>query len=134
MQYRLRGFDPGPAAVVERLEEAASEAAARAQASAQGLVVLGLERTANRKATASTFALQRDTDFKVGWWCRELRTLLRAGMTVVEALETLVGPQASGRRTEVQQALLSSLQQGQALSSAMQSVPGGFPAVLVASV
>ena len=27
--------------------------------------------------------------FNVAWWCRELRTLLRAGMTAVEAIETL---------------------------------------------
>jgi general secretion pathway protein F len=133
MQYRLRCFDPRAAAVVERFEEAASEALARSQAAAHGFVVLGLER-AGTGGPAAVAIGSRVAAFDVGWWCRELRTLLRAGMTVVEALETLAASEPTGARARVQQGLLQALRQGQALSAAMQQAPKDFPAVLVASV
>lgn len=74
----------------------------------------------------------------LAWWCQELKTLLNAGMTVVEALDTLQaqGQQSSkGRaaRHRLQAGLISRLQQGESLSQAMEAV-GGFPAVLRASV
>jgi general secretion pathway protein F len=69
----------------------------------------------------------------VAWWCRELRTLLAAGMTVVEALETLNAQPLGRTRAQLHAALVSALRQGQALSAAMQST-GAFPAVLVAGV
>jgi general secretion pathway protein F len=73
------------------------------------------------------------TEFNVGWWCRELRTLLKAGMTVVEALETLQVQSRGGRREQVHASLLRSLREGQSLSKAMAGA-GVFPEVLVASV
>lgn len=76
--------------------------------------------------------------FEVAWWCRELRTLLLAGMTVVEAIETMQASSGSAGATErlrvdVQQRILVALQQGQALSQAL-SPADGFPPVLVAGV
>jgi general secretion pathway protein F len=69
----------------------------------------------------------------IAWWCQELRTLLQAGMTVVEAVETLQAQVTDPGRADLQARLLQQLQQGQSLSAAMQSIDV-FPMVLVASV
>lgn len=69
----------------------------------------------------------------IAWWCRELRTLVDAGMTVVEALETLAAQPMGAARAELHRALLASLHQGLALSEAMRRT-GGFPTMLTAGV
>lgn len=124
-------FDPRASAVVERFEETASEALARSHAAEHGFVVLGLER-AGTCGPAAVAIGSRAAAFDVGWWCRELRTLLRAGMTVVEAPETLAASEPTGPRARMQGGLLQALRQGQALSATMQQAPKDFPAVLVA--
>jgi len=71
--------------------------------------------------------------FDVAWWCRELGTLLKAGMTVVEALETLDAQSRGTVREAVHTQLLRCLREGQSLSRAMQGSTV-FPSVLIASV
>jgi general secretion pathway protein F len=73
----------------------------------------------------------------VAWWCRELRTLLLAGMTVVEAMETLNAQALSAvlghARARVHEVLVARLREGQPLSVAMQA-SGAFPDILIAGV
>jgi general secretion pathway protein F len=59
--------------------------------------------------------------------------LLAAGMTVVEAIETLNAQSLGRARAQTHAGLVMHLRQGQALSAAMQAV-GSFPSVLVAGV
>ena len=67
-------------------------------------------------------------------FCRELRTLLVAGMTVVEAVDTLAPPRSRHHvGNAVATALLTRLQEGQALSAALAALAGA-PSVLVAAV
>jgi general secretion pathway protein F len=126
-RFRVRYFDPTQSRVVDEAIEAQSEAAARAALAQARRVVLELqpEPPGQRVRVAGSF--------DVAWWCRELRTLLKAGMTVVEALETLQAQSTDARRRQVQQALLQALREGQALSRAMRG-SGAFSDVLVASV
>lgn len=127
MRCTVRYVDPAQGAVVETQVEVVSEAQLRQAYSARGQVVLSV--------SVAPAAIMRTGhgNFEVAWWCRELRTLLAAGMTVVEALESLQAQGDEGRRAEVQNGLLRSLREGQALSKAMQG-SGAFPEVLVASV
>lgn len=128
-QFLVRCFDPATHAVVEALVEATSEAAARARAPAPSQVVLSVT-----PVTVPSLRLRRKGgSFSVAWWCRELRTLLQAGMTVVEALETLHLQAGGGEREAVHARLLRSLREGQSLSAAM-AASGAFPSVLVASI
>lgn len=129
MQFTVRYFDPARASVAEERAEAESEASLRAQWLALGRVVLDLRA----ETRAPQIARIRGARFDVAWWCRELATLLKAGMTVVEALETLDVQARGTAREQVQAGLLRSLREGQALSRAMREA-GVFPAVLVASV
>jgi general secretion pathway protein F len=134
MAYVVRYFDPARSTVEERLEQADSMTALEAQAEARGWVLLGArDAAATKVSVVAGLWVPRAQAFSVPWWCRELRTLLQAGMTVVEALETLQAQAPEGARGDVQSALIKALREGKALSRAMQNA-GAFPAVLVASV
>jgi general secretion pathway protein F len=126
MQFQVRLFDAAAAAVREETVEAESAASAQASAAAAGLVVLSVQRATSPKPRGQA-------KLDVAWWCRELRTLLAAGMTVVEALETLNAQSLGAARAQLHGALVGHLRQGQALSAAMQAV-GTFPTVLIAGV
>jgi general secretion pathway protein F len=123
VRYVIRSLAPGASVVQEALVEASSGPDARGRVSAQGHAVLSVR-------PAPTHGARR---FDVTWWCRELRTLLRSGMTAVEAIDTLAASRRDADRDHVHTALLSALMQGQPLSRAMGGV-GVFPQVLVASV
>jgi general secretion pathway protein F len=126
MQFLTRWIAPHRQAIAEAVLEATDEAALRAQLQSQGAMVLSV-------AAAARVTEQRaGKGFDVAWWCRELATLLRAGMSAVEAIETLQ-LQTTRAGGEIQTRLLKSLHEGQSLSQAMQAA-GGFPQVLIASV
>jgi general secretion pathway protein F len=126
MHYRVRLYDPAAAAVTLIEQAAASPAEAAAAATRErAAVVLSVEPVRS--------GLRAETGFDVAWWCRELRTLIGAGMTVVEALESLHAAEPGGARAAVQGRLVRLLHEGQNLSHAMQDV-GVFPDVLVAGV
>jgi general secretion pathway protein F len=114
--------------VEEEVVEAQSEAQASQLVSSSGRVVLAV-RGARVPRTARSNGLQLD----VPWWCRELSTLLRSGMTAVEAIDTLALIGQNDTRGQVVAALQRRLQEGQSLSQAMRG-SALFPAVLVAGV
>lgn len=129
MQYHVRSLRLGDPAVNEQLLEAASEPALRTSLQAQGQTVLSVR--AASKPWAWRFSLAR-TPFPM--FCREIRTLIHAGMTVVEAVDTLSARQRlEGRNAGIAAALLLRLQQGQSLSTSLGELPG-TPAVLIAAV
>jgi general secretion pathway protein F len=128
MQFTVKLFDASRSTVIEELMDAASETELRHQCLANGRVVIAV-----RKAAHSRPVKIRTAAFDVGWWCRELRTLVGAGMTVVEALESLQVHATGGLRAKVHATLLRSLHEGQSLSRAMRAT-GAFPEVLIASV
>ena len=153
MLIRLRWFDPAANAVRDEQIDAPSHEAAVARVLAGAGVFLSSEvivhgddqssAQSGGQAPGWRRALLRGTPpaaarkLDVAGWCRELRVLLRAGMTVVEAIEALRaqgdGPSATPAHHALHEALHRALQQGQRLSAAMASA-GGFPAVLLASV
>lgn len=136
-EYVARVFRPGEAAVQQQMVPAAGPADAQARLQAQGYVVLsvdavrqplsqrlGLARRAKRAAGRQAFSLL----------CRELKTLVQAGMTVVEAADTLSAKERlSGQGDGLAAALLAKLEEGQSLSTAVNALPGA-PAVLVAAI
>ena len=127
MRFVARWIAPGARRIVEGSIEAADAAAARALLANQSLSVISL-----RRAPRSRGSSRRNADIDVASWCRELSTLLRAGMSVVECMETLA-LQANEARQSVQQGLLRELRAGASLSQAMQS-SGLFPPLLVAGI
>jgi general secretion pathway protein F len=126
MKIVVRHVPAGATAVVEEVVDASGEDEARQTLQARGSVVLVARVPAGRSHAASA-------GFDVAGWCRELESLLRAGMTAVEAIETLALTATAGPGQQVHQQLLRALRQGAALSAALRG-SGVFPEVLVASV
>src|SRR5688572_1801196 len=127
MDFEARLFDPASRAVQLRHVQAADEAAARALLAKGGATVLAL-RTARRARVRAEAEPTKRHDLAL--WCRELRALLQAGLSVVEALDALG---AAAGPDSIYEALLARLREGKALSTAMQDV-GGCAPLLVASV
>jgi len=127
MRFLVRSIAAHATAITEASFEAADEASLRARLAGEGARILSV------RADAEPARTTRGTDrLDVAGWCRELATLLRAGMTVVEAIETLqLQTDRPGAVTQAR--LLAELHQGRPLSEAMLAA-GGFPQVLVASV
>ncbi len=133
MQYAVRWFDPQESAVRENTldvpDAARLQEVLASQFEAKGGVVL----TAQPLRAAHVRGPRAGAALDVGWWCRELRTLVSAGMTVVEALETVNAQSLGQARARANSVLVTKLHEGKALSVAMREV-GVFPAVLVAGV
>lgn len=125
MKYLVRSYNAGLGAISEQTVEAASADLASAAMAADRGVVLSVQALGGAQVVRGAL--------DVAWWCRELRTLISAGMTVVEALETLRAQPLGQERADVHQHLVEQLRQGLALSDAMRQVPS-FPAVLIAGV
>lgn len=128
-QFKVRLLNSGSGAVAEETLEALSAAELRRSLLLEGRTPLSIRPVSNlrwqwRRQAPPSFAL----------FCRELRTLIQAGMTVVEAVDTLSAKERqSGRTSSVAAQVLQHLEQGKALSQALQAMPGA-PSVLVAAV
>ncbi len=131
LSFDVRLVRRGSTAVEDLRLEASSESELRHRLGGEGAAVISLRPS--RPTPARAPAKGGAGAFDVGWWCRELRTLLLAGMTAVEAIETLAAGQHDPVRERVHAALLKSLREGQSLSRAMAGAQV-FPEVLVASV
>ena len=129
MRYQVRLFDPASGEVRQMVAEAPDESSLRADLAAGGGVVVALRPHAS---AAMWFARTRPKRFDVGLLCVELSRLLRAGLTLPEAVETQLGRvQAPARR--IYASLQARLLEGKRLSEAMR-LADAFPPVLVAAV
>ena len=99
---------------------------ARAQAESRGYTVL--EVRARRSLVA------RSSRFPVQLFSQELLVLLAAGLTLVEALETLAQKEKRAEWRAVLAAVLALLRQGHPLSAALEQAPAAFPPLYVATV
>lgn len=125
MRFKVRLFDNAALAVHELVVDASSRV--QVERAYSGQTVLAI-----RKVWTRPFATRREK-LDVAWWCRELRTLLAAGMTIVEAVETLGAQDLGAARARVHEELSHSLAQGLPLSAAMERIDA-FPPVLIAGV
>lgn len=125
MQYQIKAVRE-PEGVVSLLYEGADAASAAEQARHHGYTVLAVK---SKRA-----AWGRRSRFPLLLFSQELLALLEAGLTLVEAIETLAQKQADTETREVLSRILQALQQGQPLSTALERSPGVFPALYIASM
>ncbi|KQY88212.1 type II secretion system F family protein [Pelomonas sp. Root1444] len=125
MDFVARIFDPAVTGIREAHVRAKDDAEARTHLASEGLTVLAL-----RPARGWRKRIGGGQRLDVALWCRELRALLQAGLSVVEALEALG---AATGASSVYEELLARLREGKAFSSALAD-SGRFPALLIASV
>jgi len=129
MEFLVRHVPPGMPSVCEEVLDASTADDLRLRLSNAGSAVLAIRP----RGTALKSYRGGAAAFDAAWWCRELQALLMAGMTAVEAIETLAAGADDQVRRQVHSQLLRSLQDGWTLSRAMRGADV-FPSVLVAGV
>jgi general secretion pathway protein F len=127
MDYDVMAVFPGRG--VCRLTVAAESPEQLAAAPAlQGGVIVSSRPIGQRSGRA------RGGKFPLPLFTRQMLSLLKAGLTVVEGLETLSEQDQGSATSEVLSRLLGHLREGQSLSTAMQHHPEAFPDLYVATV
>ncbi len=129
MQFVVRSVLPGEATVQQQQLAGTDESALRSQLRAAGHTVLSVQ-----PIKLSSWSFKKSYRHQFPLFCKEVRTLIRAGMTVVEAVDTLSQRgSAAGQQVNLAGALLTRLEQGQALSAALEELED-TPPVLIAAV
>lgn len=132
MKFQARYLRLGEKQVIEQMLVAQDDSTLRKLLSSQGYAVLSVKAIHESRWIPNTFKRTQQPSFPL--LCRELRTLIRAGMTVVEALESLSAKEAlNGKDESLATKLLLSLNEGASLSSALEKIPA-TPSVLIAAV
>ena len=127
MRFNVLAVDARQQVIALNLE-AASASLAADELRQRGLTPLSL------KANGLVFSLQRKTRFDTTLFSMELSSLLRAGLNLVEALQTLTDKDAQGERREVLAGLLAAIRRGEPFSQAVAGYPRQFPPLYVATV
>ena len=127
MRFEVHAVDAQQQIVALTLE-AANEAAARESARGRGLEVFSVA------SKSLGLALPRRSHFSALLFSRELKSLLGAGLNLVEALQTLAEKEAAGERSQVLAAIVEALHRGEPFSQALAGLPQVFSPLYVATV
>lgn len=129
MRFDLRVVRPGSGVTTLQLESASADDAAE-QARQRGYSVLKVKGSHTLADIASSDA----RSFPLGLFSQELLMLLEAGLSVVDAIETLKEKESKAQRQHLLAKLVGYLYEGQSLSQALQQFPAVFPALYIATV
>jgi general secretion pathway protein F len=129
MRYRVKAMKAGEG-VVSLALEARDAAEAQGQARERGYAVLSVHGGAGLALPK----LKGRARFPLLLFTQELLALLQSGISLVEAIETLEEKEARPETRATLKALLAALYEGKPFSSALQSNPGTFPDLYVATV
>ena len=110
--------------------DAADGADARRQAESRGYAVLAVQPASGN----SRFSFNRSAPFPLLHFNQSLLILLKAGLSVVEAIETLADRETRADAKQVLVKLHDQLKEGKAFSTALEAQPAVFPPLYVASV
>jgi len=126
MQFRVKATDAGLGVIVSDLE-ALDEDDARRQVSALGREVIAISALRRMRWV-------RGTRLPLVSFSMELVALLEAGLTLVEAIDTLTEKEAHGATRRGLEQIRARLFEGRKLSSALEELPGSFPPLYIATV
>jgi general secretion pathway protein F len=128
MRFNLHALDSAQQVVALSLD-AASEAAAREVAGSRGLAVFSVAAGRHWQPR-----LAKKSAFRPALFSIELRSLLAAGLNLVEALQTLNEKETAGERSEVLSAMLAAINRGEPFSQAVAGFPQHFSPLYVATI
>lgn len=131
MRIKARYLRSADTSITEELIDALSIEEARERLQKQGHTLLSLQSHTEHKTQLTRLLRLKKNPYPL--FCREIRTLLRAGMTVVEAIETLAARDRQHADMSLASQLLGYLQQGMSLSQALRNMTAP-PQVLIAAV
>jgi general secretion pathway protein F len=126
MNFEVKMLEPGGR--VSRIEvEAVDDAQARQQLQREGHAVLAVRPV--RRLRWPDWGFSRR--FSLTVFSQELLALIDAGMSQVEALETLVDENSSNETRRMLKDILTVLYEGKTLSQALQRHPQAFPPLYI---
>ena len=129
MIFEIKAVGAGGSVTIRRIE-ANREADARHEAELQGLSVFQVR--ALRPGVGLVF--RRRSKLNVPQFAQELLTLLRAGLSLVSALEAVAEKEGSTVFRATVEALLLRLRRGARFSDALIAADAGFPEIFIAGV
>ncbi len=128
MRYQVKAVKSARSGVVSLLLDARDARDADEQVQAQGYRVLGVRPA---RALPRLFGSAR---FPLVLFTQELLALLRSGISLLEAIETLTEKESRGATATVLAGLAQRLKEGQSFSSSLEAFPQTFPDLYVATV
>jgi general secretion pathway protein F len=131
VQYSVQAVNRRQQVVGLQLE-AANEVLAAEAARRQGLAVLSVRP--HGLGLARVLGLGRRGAFPTMLFSIELRSLLEAGLNLVEALHALAEKEPHGERQAVLSGMLAALHRGESFSQAVAGFPQHFPPLYVATI
>lgn len=129
MLYRVKTLGPLQQVDVS-VVVADTEQQARRQLESRGLAVLSVVRAGWLYSLRSSGQAR----FPLLLFSQELLALVASGVSVVEALETLVEKEARPAVRDTLHMVLTQLQEGKPLSLALETLPQSFPPLYIATV
>jgi general secretion pathway protein F len=126
MRYEVKAILAGQGTVFLELEADSAEDA-RLQVTTQGGMVLNVRRR------FSGWTPKRRLRFPLAHFSQELLSLLVAGLSLVESIETLADKEQDAAVRKVIEGLRSRLYEGVTFSRALESFPQAFPPLYVAT-
>ena len=126
MRYEVKAVLAGQGTVLLELD-AENEEDARLQVTAQGGMVLNV-----RRRFAGWMPKSR-VRFPLAHFSQELLSLLEAGLSLVESIETLSDKEQDARVRKIIESLLARLYEGVTFSRALEFYPQAFPPLYVAT-
>jgi general secretion pathway protein F len=128
MRFEVKAVLTGQGAVNLKID-ANSEEEVRQQIAAQGGMVLSV-----RRSFSSWSFNKKNTRFPLVQFSQELLSLLTAGLSLVESIETLVDKEHDASTRKIIQHLLTQLYEGVTFSQALEDHPEIFPALYIATI
>ncbi|QLG88194.1 type II secretion system F family protein [Chitinibacter bivalviorum] len=126
MHYKVKALSAG---VMQELElDAANVDELKSQLSAKGLQLISFQA---ERSFGFSFG---KNEFQVSLFTQELIALLEAGLTLVEAMETLKDKSGHDQNRTVLTRMIEGLYQGLPLSKVLGQMPNLFPPLYVATV
>lgn len=131
MQFQVKAVDGGKG-IVSLLLEAPTMEAARQSAEHQGLRVISLYPA--RALSGLTLAFGRRQNFPLVLFSQELATLINAGLSLINAIESLAEKEEEAATRKVLADVTRLLYEGKSFSHALSQFPATFPDLYVALI
>lgn len=128
MHFEVKALHPRNGIVLRSLE-ASNADEARARLSADGMEIISIQQQWHH-----AMSLRRPVAFDVLLFSHELRSLLDAGLSIIEALGALVRKEQISDRRAVIDALIRELREGKSFSTAVSMKAEIFPPLYVALI
>jgi len=127
MKFRVKAVRQ-PEGIIELAIEAASQADAMQMVRAQGARVLSVT------AQQSWTGYRRVQPFPLLLFTQELVTLLRAGLSLIETIESLAEKEGRAEHKSILETIVKALQEGKPFSQALSQMPAVFPELYISLV